>query len=417
MGVSQRLSLLLCCSAFLFGSQLWAADSLEIFEQRILPILNSPNPTSCSECHLGGVDLKDYIGKNQAETFSALLSAGLINTEEPDRSELLNLIRRTPGTSTIVSEKARQQEYEAFRNWIEEAVHNPRLAQLTESEAQSNSGLPTAVMEKAKTDPVLARFLDDIWSETGRCAACHSPEKNRAQVRRHGESISWIHPNDPEATLQYLLDNGLIDLDDPAGSLLLMKPTLQVEHEGGRKMVLGDRSYRQFKSFIDDLAVSRNAAGGGKMKMPAPGNEVTVVSEIWLRIDELPASLGTAFVRVDVHRWDEGTNDWSQDRWATAEREVYAAGRLWKQQLSLSAKRGSKRAELLRQEPSLPAGRYIARVFADADRDVKKFEARADGEASMEHIADIEIRAEWPDGYDAMTTVHFPGNKAPASQQ
>ena len=33
----------------------------EIFERRIMPIFKSDKPSSCVECHLAGVDLKDYI--------------------------------------------------------------------------------------------------------------------------------------------------------------------------------------------------------------------------------------------------------------------------------------------------------------------------------------------------------------------
>jgi len=34
--------------------------------------MKSSNPSSCAECHLSGVDLKDYIGANQQQTFAAL---------------------------------------------------------------------------------------------------------------------------------------------------------------------------------------------------------------------------------------------------------------------------------------------------------------------------------------------------------
>jgi hypothetical protein len=39
--------------------------SLALFEKRILPIFQSPKPSSCSECHLSGVDLKEYIRPTQ----------------------------------------------------------------------------------------------------------------------------------------------------------------------------------------------------------------------------------------------------------------------------------------------------------------------------------------------------------------
>ena len=33
----------------------------EVFERRIAPIFKSPNPSSCVQCHLAGVDLKDSL--------------------------------------------------------------------------------------------------------------------------------------------------------------------------------------------------------------------------------------------------------------------------------------------------------------------------------------------------------------------
>ena len=61
-----------------------AADSaLDLFRQRITPILQAKDPSSCSECHLSGVDLKDYIGKTQEETFASLRNAGLVACRGP----------------------------------------------------------------------------------------------------------------------------------------------------------------------------------------------------------------------------------------------------------------------------------------------------------------------------------------------
>lgn len=53
------------------GDSTDGGSALALFERRILPILNSPKPSSCAECHLSGVDLKDYIRKDQKETFGS----------------------------------------------------------------------------------------------------------------------------------------------------------------------------------------------------------------------------------------------------------------------------------------------------------------------------------------------------------
>ena len=60
-----------------------AADSTakDVFERRILPIFNSPNPSSCTECHLAGVDLKNYILPAHVKSFLSLRDQGLIDVE------------------------------------------------------------------------------------------------------------------------------------------------------------------------------------------------------------------------------------------------------------------------------------------------------------------------------------------------
>ncbi|WP_197442124.1 hypothetical protein [Thalassoglobus polymorphus] len=68
------------------------ASSEKIFRQRLLPVFSSPNPSSCTECHLSSVALKDYIRPSAAETFSALLTQGLVNVDDPKTSKILTFI-------------------------------------------------------------------------------------------------------------------------------------------------------------------------------------------------------------------------------------------------------------------------------------------------------------------------------------
>ena len=49
-----------------------AQTPAEVFEKRIVPIFKSPNPLSCVQCHLAGVDLKDYILPDAEKTFRSL---------------------------------------------------------------------------------------------------------------------------------------------------------------------------------------------------------------------------------------------------------------------------------------------------------------------------------------------------------
>jgi len=97
-------------------------SSLALFEKCILPIFQSARPSSCSECHLSGVDLKNYIRPSQQETFVSLVEAGMIDVKRPDESKILNFIDRQPEKSALATDKMRTEEYEAFSTWIHAAV-------------------------------------------------------------------------------------------------------------------------------------------------------------------------------------------------------------------------------------------------------------------------------------------------------
>lgn len=377
-------------------------DALEIFQRRIAPILASKNPSSCSECHLSGVDLKDYIDPDPLKTFAALRSAGLINVAQPRKSKLLEFIARRPEQPSLVTDKIRQQEYDAFAAWIEAAVKDPNLAQ-AKSDAKLGPGVPAEVLRHARRDHVLASFLDNVWSEVGRCAACHSPDRNQEQVKKHGSEISWIKLGDPQATLDHLLEYDLLDLDTPAKSQLLLKPTNQVKHGGGVKMTIGDRTYQQFIAFIDDYSKTKAGAYTKAADLPPPSPEVSTVSEIWFKLIEVPAELDQKVLRVDLYRWDDALQQFSADRYATGDRQVFGKGGLWQQHLSLTAPRGSSRGKKLQ----LPAGRYLAKVYVDHENKLAtKFPYQL-GKAEL--VGEAELTSDWPSGYGSMTVLKYPG--------
>ena len=210
------------------------------------------------------------------------------------------------------------------------------------------------VIRHARRDRVLASFIDNIWTEVGRCAACHSPDRNQKQVKEHGEQVSWITLNDPQATLSYMVENDLIDADKPEKSLLLMKPTMQVEHEGGRKMVIGDRSYKQFRRFIDDYAAMAQGQYKQTDQLPVQSSEVSAVTDIWFKITGVPAKYHKMLLQVDLYRQ---TDSGSELRVATSDRPVFGPKNLWQHSLSLTAPRGSKWATEI-ESKRLPPGRY-----------------------------------------------------------
>lgn len=107
-----------------------------------------------------------------------------------------------------------------------------------------------------------------------------------------------------------MLEAGLIDTDEPEKSLLLMKPTMQIEHGGGQKMVVGDRTYKQFRQFIKDYASVVNGKYAKTDELPEPSEEVSAVMDIWLKIEGVPAKYDKMLLQADLYRQTD--SGWSE---------------------------------------------------------------------------------------------------------
>jgi hypothetical protein len=269
--------------------------------------------------------------------------------------------------------------------------------------------VPEEVIRHARRDRILGSFVENVWSEVTRCEHCHSPELNRGHIARHGQEfvdrISWIVPRDPETTLHRLVETGLIDLDDPAKSLLLAKPTLQAEHQGGIKLVVGDRTYLQFRRFVEDYAASAKGLYQSADQLPRPSDEVAVLSNLFLRIEDLPEQYGRRVMQVAVYPWNEDRKTWSEECWASATWFVNLQGQFWQSSLHLTARRGSQRAKDLASK-QLPAGRYLARLYLDKKAELQRKEPAVLSET--EFVGQVEFESTWPSGFEKKTVIRFP---------
>lgn len=383
---------------------LWASDaSLAVFEKRILPILQASKPSSCTECHLSGVELKDYIFPEQDKTFAALVKADMIDLKQPEQSKLLKFIERRPEKPSLITDKVRVEEAAAFREWIVAAVKDQQLLK-AKSTASVGPQVSDELIRHARKDRVLNSFAENVWSEVGRCAACHSPDKNQAQVKKFGNRVSWIKPRDMQGTMQNLLDSGIIDVDAPEKSLLLAKPLMQVEHGGGQKMLLGDRTYKQFRAFIDDYVAVVKGTYKDAKALPKLSQEVSQVSEIWLKIEGIPKSLDKQFLRADVYA--KTADGWSKERVATGDRAIFGGGGLWQQHLTLTAPRDSARAKELLSAQKLAGGEYLVRISIDRNNRLAQ-DPNSDF-TKEDVIGEVPVRTNWPSGYGAMTVVKLP---------
>lgn len=382
-----------------------AADSaLQIFEKRIVPILNAKRPSSCTECHLSGVELKDYIFPEQDKTFAALVAGGMIDTKNPAKSKLLQFIERRPAKASLVTDKVRAEEAAAFKAWIEAAIKDPQLLKAKASADPIGPTVSDEVIRHARKDRVLESFIDNVWNESGRCAACHSPDRNQQQAKKFGERVSWIKPRDPEGTLKHLVDSGIVDVDAPEKSLLIAKPTLQVQHGGGQKAVVGDRTYKQFKAFLDDYAAVVKGTYKDAKELPKKSDEVSYVSDLWFKVEGIPAKFDKQLLRAEIYARDG--QKWSERPVAVGDRQVAGDRNLWQQHMSLLAARGSKRATELQQQQRLNPGKYLVKIYIDQTGHLQK-DPTGDLTAS-DLVGSVEFDGKWQAGYGSMTSVKFP---------
>lgn len=385
-------------------------NALELFKRRITPILRSPKASSCSECHLSGVDLKNYIGDTQEKTFASLRSAGLINMTNPDKSKLLQLIQRAPKQPTPVGKEVREQEFQAFRAWIRAAVKDPQLVASKTDSDQLGPSIPVEVIRHTRKDRVLQSFVDNIWSEVGRCVNCHSPELNRQKIGRDGftqediDAISWVVPRDPATTLQKLLDTGNIDIAEPDSSQVLSKALGLEEHGGGPKFVVGSRTDKNFRRFLNDYAASVNGQYREPHQLPKEVDHIAVLTSQQLRIVDLPVQFDKNLLRADIYR--QVKTGWSATPWGTAESSINAANQMWQNMVVAVAPRGSKRAKQLNPEYLMPSGRYLIKIYIDREDKTKKNRNYEMGEHEL--YGQVEIHGEWKPGYQPPKIVHAP---------
>ncbi|MBA2479718.1 MAG: hypothetical protein H0V44_03570 [Planctomycetes bacterium] len=385
-------------------------DARAVFERRIKPIFSSPKPTSCLECHLAGVDLKNYIRPSSELTFRSLRDQGLVDLDQPDRSRILALISMgdEAKSPSLIRSDVRKAEYEAFAEWLRACCSDQALRatpKLPEKDL-ARPVRPDGVILHARKDQVLASFEDHVWSQRFRCMSCHSPAGDQATkltAEQGDQDFLWIRPEGPEATMAYLIAQGMIDIKQPERSLLLTKPANQVKHAGGKKLEVGDQGYKELRTWIEDYA--RTVSDGYKKDKDLPPTATVALgmTDSWLKITNSPGGWGEKLLQVDLHAAD-GKGGWSRDPVATSDRVVFANGD-WQHVLTRIAPAGSDLAKAWAkgEKPTLEPGKYLARVHIDANKKLQKDWRARLGPDDL--VGETVIESSWPAGYGSMTVI------------
>lgn len=382
-------------------------DAKGLYEARIGPILRSDRPSSCTACHLSGVELRDYLREDPVETFAALREAGWINLERSEDSKLLEMIARQPPRPDPHLEQVRQTELTALGDWLRAAVRDPEFVQ-AKATRRAAAPVPVEVIRHARRDRVLAAFVDNVWSEMGRCVNCHSPERNRGRIKTLGQeavdAISWIVPDDPGATLERLVADGNIDLDEPESSQLLTKPAGQVEHGGGQKFLSGDPAYRKFLSFLTDYAAVRRQSYRSVKDLPESPEELTLLTEFHLRVTGIPERWRELPWQVDLYTRDADSGEWSTRRGATVFGKVNREG-VGQHMVSIVLPADQPPTDEVRRHPRLPGGPWLARLYIDRERKTEQDPWYRLG--ALELVGEALLDGEWRPGYQPPRIVEF----------
>lgn len=421
-------------------------SSAELFNTRIMPIFRSPDPSSCIQCHLSSVDLKNYIMPSHEKTFLSLRDQGLIDVESPERSKILTLIRMgdkdQDSGARRIHEKTRLAEYEAFAGWVRACCNDAglrALPRLSESELAAPDA-SNAVIRHARKSRVVDSFARNVWSQRMRCFPCHTPHeldpangKHQAAIKNMKKFEEQYPPEliarlsifkaTPEATLQHLVEKSrttpadqtpLLNLEDPANSLLLLKPMSKVPekkadgsfelpspgddltHMGGLKLHKNDQSYKSIIAWMQDYAAVVNGRYKSVNELPADN---WIGSKLVLRLTNASEDWAVGMpVQLFVHGWNAKTESWQDDAVAFTQGTVTPRHMVNGTLFLLAGEASTRLRDLKAEKATLPRGRYLIRAYVDSDSVLVKEPAAMLGERHFAGQAEIKS-ARWREGF------------------
>jgi hypothetical protein len=442
--LSTVIGLFLVVAGGAVGAAADAESPAAVFERRIMPIFKSPNPSSCTQCHLAAVDLKNYILPSSEKTFLSLRDQGLVDPAAPENSKILKLINmRDPADgaspsggavysasqlgadrqgAALIHEKSRQAEYEAFSAWIKACAADPKLTSLPKLAAAELGGpkRPLEVVRHARKDAVLESFENNVWAMRFRCMNCHieGTQENNKLRAENGDQVVWMKKEGAAATMNYLISTKLIDVKKPENSLLLLKPLKAVDHGGGKKFVLGDQGYTAFRAWIEDYAKTVQDQYATAAALPkTAGQPAGFGTSAWFKLANTPPAWGESLVRTDIHAWDAAKGAWESHPIATTDRQNNPKMRIFQHTLTLLAEKGSERATQWKNgKPALAPGRYLVKVYVPTQAGTRPGGSRTTAATAAapdwrnparpaDYVGQAEFTANWGEGYGKMTQV------------
>ena len=195
--------------------------------------LHTLDGSSCTHCHLADVDLLMWEQSSACQTTACYTEIGWFDLESPLDSKMIDLVQQSEMAGFVNTEPWRYRpqheldkavaEYQLLTQWVDYASECHAQACPT-YEQPCGEALEYG---RCTEDLLVERFTDDVqpWLETAGCVSCHS--ETGAAADDHPAATRYLVENDLAAarmTLLAVLQQGLVDAENPEESRLLTKP-------------------------------------------------------------------------------------------------------------------------------------------------------------------------------------------------
>lgn len=290
-GMAAKASVTITVDAF--PSECSDTTALDIYTQRVEPLVTGGKPSSCNQCHLSGVDLASYVQDTPCQTMACLMEQGEVDFAMPEASKILERIERAEPESELITPEVIQAEYDGFLQWITfSSVCQDALCGEIQDACQSGignvppSGAPTP-LGQCDEESIVDSFATKVFVWRGRCEGCHTPGA-MGQCRPQWNGVcapGFIDDASPQVmaanTMYNLIGLGSIDPElPPAQNSVVTKPLAEANggdpHLGGDKMSgPGDPAY---DDFIEWLGYYQDCYNNGIQQPPLEQLEVRITN-------------------------------------------------------------------------------------------------------------------------------------------
>jgi hypothetical protein len=205
-------------------------DLGQLYEHYIEPFVSGTQRSSCSQCHMTGVDISIYAQDTPCQTMACMVESGAANLDSPTESEILERILMGNPASSAFSV---QTEHAAILEWLQWSARcHSGVCGAIDNACDSGTGVPSTGRTPAGTcseDELLEQYWDSVVVDRARCISCHGQENGETAPNWLAglHQADWDNPEHrtiATTSMYAVITGNLIDKDEPLNSLLLTKP-------------------------------------------------------------------------------------------------------------------------------------------------------------------------------------------------